>query len=106
MIQGGSPIDNEAPWPSFGGDLQNTGRVTARKAQFRPKLRVLSVSDNTFHFLVIGDAFETYQIEHSSDLRQWNPLVFGGIKTNFRGRADFKADKASDTRHEFFRVRN
>ena len=60
------------------------------------------MSDNTFHFLNIGDAFETYQIEHSSDLRQWNPLVFGGIKTNFRGQADFKADKASDTRHGFF----
>ena len=62
--------------------------MTERRAQkepFRPKLRVLSVSDNTLHFLIIGDAFETYQIEHSSDLRQWTPLLFGGIKTNLRG---------------------
>ena len=97
VIQGGSPIDIDSPWPSFGGDMQNTGRVmlrTSNQDAFRPKLRVTGQSGNEVQIKITGDAFETYKLQYSNDLRTWKIVVDPqSIQTNFRGKADFKTSK-------------
>ncbi len=97
VIQGGSPIDIDSPWPSFGGDMQNTGRVTIRKSNqdsFRPKLRVTGLIGDYVQIEITGDAFETYKVQYSNDLRTWKIVVEPqSIQTNFRGKADFKTSK-------------
>ncbi|MDC0316698.1 PQQ-binding-like beta-propeller repeat protein, partial [Verrucomicrobia bacterium] len=93
-IQGGSPIDSRSPWPSFGGDLQNTGRVvtsTSNKDSFRPELRLVNKETDNITMQVTGDAFEIYKLQYSSDLRSWKfESEQQSIQTNYRGKANFK----------------
>ena len=93
-IQGGSPIDSRSPWPSFGGDLQNTGRVitaTSNKDSFRPELRLISKETDSITMEVTGDAFEIYKLQYSNDLRSWKFVSEPqSIQTNFRGKDNFK----------------
>ena len=87
VIQGGSPIDNESPWPSFGGDLQNTGRVMVKRTDadsFKAKLRVIEASGENVKIQITGDAFETYKLQYSNDLKVWK-VVSGRRAIRFWG---------------------
>jgi outer membrane protein assembly factor BamB len=110
VIQGGSPIDNESPWPSFGGDLQNTGRVMVKKTDadsFKAKLRVIEASGENVKIQITGDAFETYKLQHSNDLKVWKAVPnLEPIKTNFRGKADFSRTPTPDSGPVFYRLMN
>ena len=110
VIQGGSPIDIDSPWPSFGGDMQNTGRVmvkTINENSFRPKLRITEASGNKIGIQITGDAFETYKLEYSNDLRTWK-LVPGiqNVQTNFRGKANLERSIQGNSKPTFYRVLN
>ena len=110
MIQGGSPIGNESPWPSFGGNLQNTGRVMVKRADvdsFRAELRLIESSGANFKIEITGDAFDTYKLQYSNDLNTWKEVPgFKNIKTNFRGKADFKRTLDIGSAPTFYRLLN
>ena len=110
VIQGGSPIDNESPWPSFGGDLQNTGRVMVKRTDadsFKAELRVIEASGENVKIQVTGDAFETYKLQYSNDLKTWKLVPeLQSITTNFRGKADFNRTPTPDSGPVFYRLMN
>jgi outer membrane protein assembly factor BamB len=110
VIQGGSPIDNESPWPSFGGDLQNTGRVMVKRTDadsFKAKLRVIEASGENVKIQITGDAFETYKLQYSNDLKVWKVVPdLQSIQTNFRGKADFSRTPTPDSGPVFYRLMN
>ncbi len=110
VIQGGSPIDIDSPWPSFGGDLQNTGRVMvgiSSEGSFRPKMRVIGSSNGAIKIQVTGDAFETYNLEYSNDLEKWkNVPDLKSVQTNFRGKADFDRTIKAGAKPTFYRLMN
>ncbi len=110
VIQGGSPIDNESPWPSFGGDLQNTGRVMVKGTDadsFRAELRIIEASGANLKIEITGDAFDTYKLQYSNDLKTWKVVPgLKSIKTNFRGKADFKRTLDTASAPTFYRVLN
>ena len=100
IIQGGSPIDTNSPWPSFGGDMQNTGRVvisTSNTDSFRPKLRLLDTDIDNVTIQITGDAFENYKLQSSNTMENWE-VVPGAksIQTNFRGKANFTTSIIGD----------
>ena len=94
IIQGGSPIDTNSPWPSFGGDMQNTGRVvasTSNSDSFRPKLRLINTDTESVTIQITGDAFENYKLQSSNNMENWKVVPNAkNIQTNFRGKANFK----------------
>ena len=107
IIQGGSPIDTNSPWQSFGGDMQNTGRVvdsTSNKDSFRPELRIIDTNSDSITIQITGDAFENYKLQSSNAMQNWE-IASGSknIQTNFRGRANFKVSIIGD-RPVFFRL--
>jgi len=110
VIQGGSPIDNESPWPSFGGDLQNTGRVMVKRTDadsFRAELRIIEASGANLKIEITGDAFDTYKLQYSNDLKTWKVVPgLKSIKTNFRGKADFKRTLDTGSAPIFYRLLN
>ena len=110
VIQGGSPIDNESPWPSFGGDLQNTGRVMVKRTDadsFRAELRIIEASGANLKIEITGDAFDTYKLQYSNDLKTWKVVPgLKSIKTNFRGKADFKRTLDTGSAPTFYRLLN
>ncbi|MDA7675407.1 hypothetical protein N8676_00620, partial [bacterium] len=110
VIQGGSPIDNKSPWPSFGGDLQNTGRLMVKQVNadsFRAELRVTEASGSGMTIQVTGDAFETYKLQYSNNLKTWKVVPgLQSIKTNFRGKADIKRTIEADSAPTFYRLLN
>ena len=110
VIQGGSPIDNESPWPSFGGDLQNSGRVMVKRTDadsFKAKLRVIEASGENMKIQITGDAFETYKLQYSNDLKTWKVVPdLQSIQTNFRGKADFSRTPPPDSGPVFYRLMN
>jgi len=110
VIQGGSPIDIESPWPSFGGDMQNTGRVMVKKTDaesFKAELRVTEVSSDSLTIQITGDAFETYKLQYSNDLKVWKIVPdLQSIQTNFRGRANFKRTPKPGSTPTFYRLLN
>jgi outer membrane protein assembly factor BamB len=110
VIQGGSPIDNESPWPGFGGDMQNTGRVMVKRTDaesFKAELRVTEVSGGSLTIQVTGDAFETYKLQYSNNLKTWKVVPdLQSIKTNFRGKADIKRTIEADSAPTFYRLLN
>ena len=95
IIQGGSPIDTNSPWPSFGGDMQNTGRVvdsTSNTDSFRPELRLIDTDIDSITIQITGDAFENYKLQSSNAMQNWEVVTESkSIQTNFRGKANFKA---------------
>ena len=110
VIQGGSPIDIESPWPSFGGDMQNTGRVMVKRTDaesFKAELRVTEVSSDSLTIQITGDAFETYKLQYSNDLKVWKIVPdLQSIQTNFRGRANFKRIPKPGSAPTFYRLKN
>ena len=110
VIQGGSPIDIESPWPSFGGDMQNTGRVMVKKTDaesFKAELSVTEVSSDNLTIQITGDAFETYKLQYSNDLKVWKVVPdLQSIQTNFRGRANFKRTPKPGSDPTFYRLLN
>jgi outer membrane protein assembly factor BamB len=110
VIQGGSPIDIESPWPSFGGDMQNTGRVMVKRTDaesFKAELRVTEVSSDSLTIQITGDAFETYKLQYSNDLKVWKVVPnLQSIQTNFRGRANFKRTPKPGSAPTFYRLLN
>ncbi len=94
IIQGGSPIDTNSPWPSFGGDMQNTGRVvdsTSNTDSFRPELRLIDIDIDSITIQITGDAFENYKLQSSNTMETWEFVPEAkNIQTNFRGKATFK----------------
>ena len=110
VIQGGSPIDIDSPWPSFGGDMQNTGRVmvkTINENSFKAKLRVIDVANNKISIQITGDAFETYKLQYSNDLKTWKVVPdLQTVQTNFRGKATVQRTINPNSKPTFFRLRN
>ena len=110
VIQGGSPIDIDSPWPSFGGDMQNTGRVMVKRTDaesFKAELRVTEASGSSLTIQVTGDAFETYKLQYTNDLKTWKVVPdLQSIQTNFRGRADIKRTIEAGSAPTFYRLLN
>ncbi len=110
VIQGGSPIDIESPWPSFGGDMQNTGRVMVKRTDaesFKAELRVIEASGDSVKIQITGDAFETYKLQYSNDLKVWNVVPdLQSIQTNFRGKAEFIRSPKPGSMPVFYRLRS
>jgi outer membrane protein assembly factor BamB len=110
VIQGGSPIDIDSPWPSFGGDMQNTGRVMVKRTDaesFKAELRVTEVGGGSLTIQVTGDAFETYTLQYTNDLKGWKVVPdLQSIQTNFRGKANIKRTIEAGSAPTFYRLLN
>ena len=110
VIQGGSPIDNKSPWPSFGGDLQNTGRVMVKRTDaesFKAELRLTEASGGSLTIQITGDAFETYKLQYSNNLKSWKVVPdLQRIQTNFRGKVDIKRTIEAGSSPTFYRLLN
>ena len=90
--------------------MQNTGRVMVKKTDaesFKAELRVTEVSSDSLTIQITGDAFETYKLQYSNDLKVWNIVPdLQSIQTNFRGRANFKRTPKPDSTPTFYRLLN
>ena len=56
---------------------------------------------------ITGDAFETYKLQYSDDLKVWKVVPdLQSIQTNFRGKADFSRTPTPDSGPVFYRLMN
>ena len=90
--------------------MQNTGRVmvkTINENSFKAKLRVIDVANNKISIQITGDAFETYKLQYSNDLKTWKVVPdLQTVQTNFRGKANFERTIKGNTKPTFFRLLN
>ena len=88
--------------------MQNTGRVmlrTSNENSFRAKLRITGTSQQNLNIQITGDAFETYKLQYSTDLKTWNVVPdLQSVQTNFRGRFNLERSIQSDAPPTFYRL--
>ena len=88
--------------------MQNTGRVmlrTSNENSFRAKLRVTGTSQQNLNIQITGDAFETYKLQYSTDLKTWNVVPdLQSVQTNFRGKFNLERSIQADAPPTFYRL--
>jgi len=73
----------------------------------KAELRVTEVSSDSLTIQITGDAFETYKLQYSNDLKVWKIVPdLQSIQTNFRGRANFKRTPKPGSAPTFYRLLN
>jgi hypothetical protein len=74
---------------------------------FRAELRVTETSADSLTIQITGDAFETYKLQYSNDLKVWKVVPdLQSIQTNFRGRANIKRTSKPGSTPTFYRLKN
>ena len=70
-------------------------------------LRRMEASGENVKIQITGDAFETYKLQYSNDLKVWKVVPnLQSITTNFRGKADFSRTPTPDSGPVFYRLMN
>ena len=70
-------------------------------------LRRVEASGEDEKSQITGDAFETYKLQYSNDLKTWKVVPdLQSIQTNFRGKADFSRTPTPDSGPVFYRLMN
>ena len=109
VIQGGSPIDIDSPWPSFGGDLQNTGRVMVGRSSegsFRPKMRVIGSGNDAIKIQVTGDALRPTTWNTQMIWRSGRMCLTQERADKLRGKADLDRTIKAGAKPTFYRLMN
>ena len=124
MVQTGITLDFEAPWPSYGQGLRNTGRSGASLNEIRETLENVKVEEEIpedktpLRFLdvimqadtgprlqISGAPNQEFVVEESGDLNVWQ--VVGGVEQcNADGKGEYAVEPfdATPGRQRFYRL--
>ena len=124
MVQTGITLDFDAPWPSYGQGLRNTGRSGASLNEIRETLEDVKVDEEIpedktpIRFLdvimqadigprlqISGAPNQEFVVEESNDLNKWR--VVGGVeKCNADGKGEYALEPfdATPGRQRFYRL--
>jgi len=109
VVQGASPVDKLAPWPSYGGGLFNRGRIqepvqVELPPESKPAALEVQVADlsESLRLKITGTPSFNYVIQTSFDLNEWIDMEPIRLSEQGSGVQVVPSNKAS---YQFFRLR-